>query len=126
MSRRRRFDQNPPAAMRDMRRMMRPSGLLILAIVYSFADRGLLASTDAGAPFVVEAEHFGEQSFMVWKNRPLGRDFVVWSRPYIGLHDRRVRCGAARSNPYLARVMSVFGKSSPLNSNAAWFDFAHA
>src|SRR5467141_1835647 len=44
--------EDVPAALKEMRRVLRPSGTLVISIVHPFADRGRFAGPDANGPFV--------------------------------------------------------------------------
>lgn len=71
-----------PASLREIRRVMRPSGLLVLSIVHPFADRGRFAGTGADAPFVVEGGYFDRQRFDgVEEHGGLRMHFAGWSQP---------------------------------------------
>jgi SAM-dependent methyltransferase len=46
------------AALKEIRRVLRPSGTLVISIVHPFADRGQFADPEADAPFVVQKSYF--------------------------------------------------------------------
>jgi SAM-dependent methyltransferase len=76
-----------PSALKELRRVMRPTGQLIISVCHPFADRGRFASKEIDAPFVLEGTYSGRQRFEGVEERD-------------GL---RMRCtllgGVIRSNP---------------------------
>jgi SAM-dependent methyltransferase len=50
-------------ALKEIRRVLRPSGTLVISIVHPFADRGHFAGPEADAPFVVQKSYFGRERF---------------------------------------------------------------
>jgi len=42
--------EDVPAALKEIRRVLRPSGTLVISIVHPFADRGHFAGPEANAP----------------------------------------------------------------------------
>ncbi|MBV9170868.1 MAG: class I SAM-dependent methyltransferase [Chloroflexi bacterium] len=70
------------AALREMRRILRPSGQLVISIVQPFADRGCFADASGNAPFVVRGTYFGRQRFEgVEERNGLRMHFAGWSQP---------------------------------------------
>jgi ubiquinone/menaquinone biosynthesis C-methylase UbiE len=55
--------EDVPAALKDIRRVLRSSGTLIISIVHPFADRGRFAGPEANAPFVLQKSYFGRERF---------------------------------------------------------------
>jgi SAM-dependent methyltransferase len=71
-----------PAAVREMRRVLRTSGQGVIAIVHPFTDRGRFADRTTDAPFVVPGTYFGRQRFGgVEERNGLRMHFAGWSRP---------------------------------------------
>jgi ubiquinone/menaquinone biosynthesis C-methylase UbiE len=55
--------EDVPAALREIRRVLRPSGTVIVSIVHPFADRGHFAGPEPDAPFVIQKSYFGRDRF---------------------------------------------------------------
>src|SRR5437868_4961640 len=73
--------EDVPAAMKEIRRVLRPSGALAILIVHPFADRGRFAGPEADAPFVVQKSYFGRKRFEVVEVRKgLKIHFAGWSQ----------------------------------------------
>ena len=71
-----------PAALREIRRVLRPSGTLVISIVHPFADRGQFAGPEPDAPFVLRNPYFGRERFEeVEERNGLQMQFVGWSQP---------------------------------------------
>jgi 2-polyprenyl-3-methyl-5-hydroxy-6-metoxy-1,4-benzoquinol methylase len=71
-----------PAAVQEMRRVLRPGGQLILSIVHPFADHGKFVSGEADSPVVVQGSYFGRQRFEVTAERDgLQMHFAGWMQP---------------------------------------------
>jgi len=71
-----------PAALQEIRRVMRPTARLVVSICHPFADRGRFAGTETNAPFVVEDSYFGRQRFDGVEERDgLRMHFAGWSQP---------------------------------------------
>src|SRR5690242_7446618 len=50
--------EDVPAALKEIKRVLRPLGTLIISIVHPFADRGRFAGPQANAPFVLQKSYF--------------------------------------------------------------------
>ena len=71
-----------PAAAREIRRVLRSSGTLIVSIVHPFTDRGRFAGPDPDAPFVLNDSYFGRDRFEgVEERNGLRMHFAGWSQP---------------------------------------------
>jgi SAM-dependent methyltransferase len=71
-----------PAALQEMRRVLRPTGQIVISIVHPFADRGHFAGTETNAPFVVDGGYYGRQHFDgVEERNGLRMHFAGWSQP---------------------------------------------
>jgi SAM-dependent methyltransferase len=69
-------------AVKEIRRVMSPSGRFLMSIVHPFADRGAFASSDGEAPFVLKGSYFGRQRFEGVEDRAgIRMHFAGWSRP---------------------------------------------
>ncbi|WP_368911680.1 class I SAM-dependent methyltransferase [Taklimakanibacter deserti] len=66
--------EDVPAAVREARRVLRPSGTLIVSIVHPFTDRGRFANEAPDAPFVLEGSYFGRERFEGTEERRRARD----------------------------------------------------
>jgi SAM-dependent methyltransferase len=74
--------ENVPAAVKEMRRVLKPSGTLIVSIVHPFSDRGRFASNAPDAPFVIHGSYFGRERFEGIEERDgLTMHFAGWSQP---------------------------------------------
>jgi SAM-dependent methyltransferase len=74
--------EDVPAALQEIRRVMRPAGQLIISITHPFIDRGHFANTETNAPFVLEGTYFGRQRFNgVDQQDGLRMHFAGWSQP---------------------------------------------
>jgi len=74
--------ENVPAALKEIRRILRPSGALIISLVHPFVDRGRFAGPEADAPFVIEKSYFGRERFAGTEVRDgLQMHFAGWSQP---------------------------------------------
>ncbi|WP_054308743.1 class I SAM-dependent methyltransferase [Mesorhizobium sp. 1M-11] len=71
-----------PAAVKEMRRVLRPSGTLFVSIVHPFADRGRFDRERPDTPFVVDGTYFGREHFEGAEERDgLRMRFAGWSQP---------------------------------------------
>jgi SAM-dependent methyltransferase len=69
-------------AMKEITRVLRPSGTLIVSVVHPFADRGRFASAAPEAPFVLEHSYFGHEHFEgIEECDGLRMHFAGWSLP---------------------------------------------
>ena len=74
--------EDVPAALKEIRPVLRPSGTLVISIVHPFADRGQFADPEADAPFVVQKSYFGRERFEGTEVRNgLKMHFAGWSQP---------------------------------------------
>jgi SAM-dependent methyltransferase len=74
--------EDVPTALREIRRVLRPSGMLLISIVHPFADRGRFANQEPDAPFVLETTYFGRERFEGIEERDgLRMHFAGWSQP---------------------------------------------
>ena len=71
-----------PAALRAIRRVMRPTGQLVISICHPFADCGRFAGTGTNPPFIVEGSYFGRYRFDGVEERDgMRMHFAGWSQP---------------------------------------------
>ena len=61
--------EDVPTALREIRRVLRSTGTLIISIVHPFANRGRFAGREAGAAFVVQDSYFGRKRFEAVEER---------------------------------------------------------
>jgi ubiquinone/menaquinone biosynthesis C-methylase UbiE len=74
--------EDVPAALKEMTRVLRPSGTLVISIVHPFADRGRFAGPDANGPFVLQNSYFGRERFEDTEVMyGLKIHFAGWSQP---------------------------------------------
>jgi len=74
--------ENVPATLREMRRVLRPSGQLVISLVHPFSDRGTFSGTEPDSPFVFRGTYFGRQRFEGTEERNgLQMHFAGWSQP---------------------------------------------
>jgi len=74
--------EDVPMALREIRRVLRSTGSLVISIVHPFADRGRFAGPEADAAFVVQDSYFGRKRFEVVAERDgLQMHFAGWSQP---------------------------------------------
>jgi SAM-dependent methyltransferase len=71
-----------PAAVREMRRVLRSTGTLVVSIVHPFSDRGGFAGPGPDAPFILHRSYFSRDRFDgVEERNGLRMPFAGWSRP---------------------------------------------
>ena len=71
-----------PTALKEFRRVIRPTGQLIISVCHPFVDHGRFASEEQNSPFVVEGTYFGTQRFEGVEQRDgLRMHFAGWSHP---------------------------------------------
>jgi len=71
-----------PAAVREIRRVLRPAGQLVVSLVHPFRDRGSFTGPQPDAPFVLTGTYFGRQRFEGVEERDgLRMHFAGWSQP---------------------------------------------
>jgi SAM-dependent methyltransferase len=74
--------EDVPAAVKEIKRVLRPSGTLIISIVHPFSDRGCFAGPEATASFVLQNSYFGREWFEGTEVRNgLKMHFAGWSQP---------------------------------------------
>lgn len=74
--------EDVPGALKEIRRVMRPMGRLVISVCHPFADRGRFAGIETNAPFVVEDTYFGRHRFEgVEERNGLQMHFAGWSQP---------------------------------------------
>ncbi len=70
------------ATLREIRRVLRPAGMLVISIVHPFSDRGHFATAEAGSSFIIEDTYFGWKRFEGTEERDgLRMRFAGWSKP---------------------------------------------
>jgi SAM-dependent methyltransferase len=71
-----------PAAIREARRVMKADGVLFIALVHPFRDRGRFAGTAPDAPFVIDGTYYGRERFDGEEEvNGLRMHFAGWSQP---------------------------------------------
>ena len=74
-----------PAALTEVGRVLRPSGILVISIVHPFTDRGRFTGPEPSAPFVIEKSYFSRERFQERQLRNgLEVHFAGWSQPLEG------------------------------------------
>jgi SAM-dependent methyltransferase len=70
------------ATLKEIRRVLRPAGMLVISIVHPFSDRGRFANAEATSPFVIQDSYFGSKRFEDTEERDgLRMRFAGWSMP---------------------------------------------
>ena len=71
-----------PAAVKEIRRVLRSGGEMVISIVHPLADHGRFANENADSPFVVNGSYFGRQRFEDTVERNgLSMHFAGWMQP---------------------------------------------
>ena len=74
--------EDVPATLKEIRRVLRPAGTLVISIVHPFSDRGDFAAPETTSPFVIRESYFGSKRFEGTEERNgLQMRFAGWSRP---------------------------------------------
>jgi ubiquinone/menaquinone biosynthesis C-methylase UbiE len=74
--------EDVPTALKEFRRVMRPTGQLIISVCHPFVDHGRVAGKEMNSPLVVEGTYFGRQRFEGVEERDsLRMHFAGWSHP---------------------------------------------
>jgi SAM-dependent methyltransferase len=74
--------EDVPSAVREMARVLRPSGRMIVSLVHPFADRGRFEGKGPDAPFVLRGSYFGRLRFDgVEQGAARSMHFAGWSQP---------------------------------------------
>lgn len=74
--------ENVSMALKEIGRVPRPSGTLVISILHPFADRGRFAGPEPDAPFVLNNSYFGCERFEEVEERDgLQMHFAGWSQP---------------------------------------------
>lgn len=74
--------EDVPAVLKEIRRVLRPEGELVISLVHPFRDRGQFASADPDAPFILRGTYFGRERFEGVEERDgLTMHFAGWSQP---------------------------------------------
>jgi len=74
--------EDVPNAIAEVRRVMRPTGRLIISIVHPLADRGRFTGTGGDAIFEIKDSYFGRHRFQTTdQHNGLIMRFAGWSQP---------------------------------------------
>ena len=74
--------EDVPASLKEFRRVIRPTGQLIISVCHPFVDHGRFASKEMNSPFVLEGTYFGRKRFEGVEERDgLRMHFAGWSQP---------------------------------------------
>jgi hypothetical protein len=72
-----------PIALREIGRVLRPAGTIVISIVHPFSNRGRFAGSERDAPFVSHDSYFGRKRFEAVEERNgLQMHFAGWSHPW--------------------------------------------
>ena len=55
--------EDVPTALREIGRVLRSSGTLVISVLHFFADRGRFVGPEPDAPFVIHNSYFGRERF---------------------------------------------------------------
>ena len=92
--------EDVPATLKEISRVLRPAGSVVISIVHPFSDRGRFATTEASSPFVIEDGYFGTKRFEDTEERDgLRMHFAGWSRAAGSLCDST---GGRRARSHVA------------------------
>ncbi|HEY2621652.1 MAG TPA: class I SAM-dependent methyltransferase [Acetobacteraceae bacterium] len=74
--------QDVPATLQEIRRVLRPAGVLVISIVHPLSDHGRFATTEATSPFVIQDDYFDWKWIEGTEERDgLQMRFAGWSGP---------------------------------------------
>jgi ubiquinone/menaquinone biosynthesis C-methylase UbiE len=74
--------EDVPATLREIRRVVRPTGQLFISVVHPFRDRGNFINSEPEAHFVLTGTYFGRQRFEGMEERDgLKMHSAGWSQP---------------------------------------------
>ena len=89
-----------PAALKEFKRVIRPTGQLIISIAYPLMDYGHFVSKEMNFPFVLEGTYFGRKRFEgVEERNGLRMHFAGWSSTSRSLRDS---AGGSRPRDHVA------------------------
>jgi ubiquinone/menaquinone biosynthesis C-methylase UbiE len=97
--------EDVPGALKEIRRVLRPSGPSVISIVHPFADRGYFAGPEADAPFVLQKSYLGSGALRGHRGAEWAKNAFCWLVTALGkLYGRAGKCGvgnhvAARARP---------------------------
>ena len=92
--------EDVPAALKEIRRVLRFTGTLVISIVHPFADRGRFTGPEANAPFVLQESYFGRKRFEDTEVRDgLKMHFAGWSQPLESYMAALENAGLAITSP---------------------------
>ncbi|MEI2416406.1 class I SAM-dependent methyltransferase [Orrella sp. JC864] len=88
--------EDMPAALAEMRRVMRPAATLVVSIVHPLADAGRYDGDAPDAPFIVTQPYFGRKPFEGSESRNgLTMSFFGWTQPLHAYADALEAAGLA-------------------------------
>nr|WP_246340524.1 class I SAM-dependent methyltransferase [Aminobacter sp. MDW-2] len=106
-----------PAAIGEIRRVMKPGGTLLISLVHPFRDRGRFAGEAADAPFVLDGSYYGRERFDGEEDRDgLTMHFAGWSQPledYVAVLEGAGLAITALREPIPDRVDSELLRKGP-------------
>jgi SAM-dependent methyltransferase len=74
--------EDVPAALKEISRILKPDGEVMISIVHPFRDVGKFASKEPDSPFVIKGSYFGRRRFEeCLQRRGLQMHFAGWSQP---------------------------------------------